>query len=146
MVEFVSALAQHGRGGARHFRADAVSRQQHDGLFHGVPLNSCESLGEIAYAADVASAAIGPAPRRITSCAMATMSRMRTDFDWSASAVTRRYTSASSASDASYPKSFNVVRSALRPECFPKTSDREGTPTVSGEIISYVSGFLMMPS
>src|SRR5579859_2739572 len=34
VVEFVRALPQHGCRGARNFRPDAVSRQQHNGLFH----------------------------------------------------------------------------------------------------------------
>jgi len=37
-------------------------------------------------------------------------------------------------------------RSALRPECFPSTIDRAGTPTDCGDMISYVSGFLIIPS
>src|SRR5690349_10943051 len=112
MVKLVSRFARYGRRRPRYFRPDPVARQQDNGLLHFYPqlksstpqagseLASCKLVQpavcrpqDFDYAAEVAplaTALLEPVPRRITSCAIATRSRCRTCFAWSASAVTRR--------------------------------------------------------
>src|SRR5258708_20186229 len=44
VMEFPRALFQHVGSGSRHFRTNAISRKQHDGLFHGLPCAKFELL------------------------------------------------------------------------------------------------------
>src|SRR5258708_12178851 len=44
VMEFPRALFQHVGSGSRHFRTNAISRKQHDGLFHDLPCAKFELL------------------------------------------------------------------------------------------------------
>ena len=158
MVKIRGALAQHRGRGAGHFRPDAVTRQQDNRFLHGkFPVSTAASSGDQSQTpmlrpphADGGRVRASSAAR---TCAAEYFMRNRDQIALPNffRLVRQRVHPLVALRPAppslgSYPKSFRLILNALRPECFPSTSSRAGTPTVSGEMISYVSGFLMMPS
>ena len=140
MVELVMKLTraflQHTRRSARHFRANAISRQEHNLLFQlhsGSPLWT----GRADQATEEAPVATGTALAADHFVSnghyIARANLFGLIGERCHAAVTFRQFRIAGANSRGLRAS---AASAWRPECLPRTKERDGTPTASGEMIS----------